>query len=96
MILHKELPAPLEINQVLFTTVEWGTVCEGASFTAADKPTLNYLEWIESVLKKHSIELPDREQLSDMTKDQKDGWGELRNCRHLSIVLNDSYNSESV
>ncbi len=78
-----------EINQVLFTTAEWGTVCEGASFSSADAPTLNYLDWIESVLRKHSIELPDRELVSNMTKDQKDGWGDFCNCRHLSVILRD-------
>ena len=77
-----------EINQVLFTTVEWGTVCEGAGFSAADEPTLNYLSWIESVLKKHSFELPNKELVSDMTKDQKNGWGDFCNCRYLSIILN--------
>ena len=37
-----------EINQVLFTTVEWNSICEDSSFSAADMPTLNYLEWMES------------------------------------------------
>ena len=77
-----------EINQVLFTTVEWGTVCEGSSFKGANAPTLNYLEWMESVLQKHSIELPDIEKVSSMTRDQKDGWGEFCDCKYLSIVLN--------
>ena len=77
-----------EINQVLFTTVEWGTVCEGSSFKGANAPTLNYLEWMESVLQKHSIEVPDREKVSSMTRDQKDGWGEFCDCKYLSIVLN--------
>lgn len=76
-----------EINQVLFTTVEWGTVCEGAGFSSADAPTLGYLEWMEPVMQKHSIELPDRELVANMTKDQKDGWGDFCNCSHLSIIL---------
>lgn len=78
-----------EINQVLFTMVEWGTVCEGVGFSAADEPTINYLSWIESVLKKHSIELPNKELVSDMTKDQKNGWGDFCNCRYLSIILDE-------
>ena len=78
-----------EINQVLFTTVDWGTVCDGASFTGADAPTIGYLEWMELVLQRHSIELPDRELVANMTKDQKNGWGEFCNCRHLSIILTD-------
>ena len=78
-----------EINQVLFTTVEWGTVCEGAGFAEADSPTIGYLEWMESILQNHSIELPDRELVVNMTKDQKDGWGDFCNCRHLSIILKD-------
>lgn len=76
-----------EINQVLYTTVEWGTICEGAGFAAVDSPTISNLEWMESILQKHSIELPDRELVADMTKDQKNGWGEFCNCRHLSIIL---------
>lgn len=44
---------------------------------------------MESVLQKHSIELPNRELVANMTKDQKDGWGDFCNCRHLSIVLTD-------
>ncbi len=35
-----------EINRVLHTTVEWGSVCEGSGFYYADKPTLNCLEWM--------------------------------------------------
>jgi hypothetical protein len=76
-----------EINQVLFTTVEWGTLCEGAAFSGADAPTIGYLEWMVSILEEHSIELPDYEAVASMTKDQKNGWGEFCNCRYLSIIL---------
>ena len=78
-----------EINQVLFTTVDWATVCDGASFAGVDEITLDYLDWMEEVLNKHSIELPKKELLADMTKDQKNGWGDFCNCRHLSIILKD-------
>ncbi len=33
-----------EINKVLFTTVEWVTVCEESGFAAVDSPTIDHLE----------------------------------------------------
>lgn len=49
---------------------------------------MNYLEWMISVLEQYSIELPDKEIVATMTKDQENGWGDYCNCRHLSIILN--------
>lgn len=76
-----------ELNQVLFLTVEWGSVCEGASFEGADAPTKGYIDWMISVLEKYKIELPDSAKVLDFTLDQNNGWGDFMDSRYLSIIL---------
>lgn len=77
-----------EINQVLFTTVEWGTYCEGAGFNEAKGPANGLIDFLLGVLDKYQIEYPDIMSVQNMSIDEKNGWGEFRNCRHLSIILN--------
>ena len=77
-----------EINQVLFTTVEWGTYCEGASLREAIAPATNLIEYMLDILDKYEIEYPDVSSIQHMSIDEKNGWGEFCNCRHLSIILN--------
>ena len=76
-----------EINKVLFTTVEWGSYCEGAGFREANGPTINLIEYLLGILDKYCIEYPDIDKVQHMTIEEKNGWGEFRNCRHLSIIL---------
>ena len=77
-----------EINQVLFTTVEWGTYCEGASLSSAQGPATNLIYFVLDILDKYQIEYPDMMSIQNMSIDEKNGWGEFRNCRHLSTILN--------
>jgi len=76
-----------EINKVLFTTVEWGTYCEGAGVRDAMGPTVGLIEYLLSVLDKYEIEYPDIAKVQHLTFAEKGGWGEFCNCRHLSIIL---------
>jgi len=76
-----------EINQVLFTTVEWGTYCEGAAFQNAVGPTSALIDYLLGILDKYGIDYPSADGIQHLTIDQKNGWGEFCNCRHLSIIL---------
>jgi len=77
-----------ELNQVLFLTVDWGTVCEGASFNGADAPTKNYIDWMLSILEKHEIDFPSFSKVEGFTLEQLNGWGDSFDSRYLSIILN--------
>ena len=76
-----------EFNQVLFLTVDWGSVCEGASFQGADAPTRNYIDWMLSILEKYGIEFPDFSKVKGFALDQHYGWGFFFDSRYLSIIL---------
>lgn len=76
-----------EINQVLFTTVEWGSYCEGAALREAIGPATGLIDYLLDILDKYQIEYPDIAKVQHLTFAEKDGWGEFCNCRHLSIIL---------
>lgn len=77
-----------EVNKVLFTTVEWGTYCEGAGFSEAQGPATALIDYLLDILDIYQIEYPDIKSIQHMSVDEKNGWGDFCNCRHLSIVLN--------
>ncbi len=77
-----------EINRVLRLPVYFANVCEGANFPDADAPTLVIIEKMREILESNGIEPPSVDNVTDMTSDQKNGWGDFVDSEYLSVILN--------
>lgn len=77
-----------EINQVLKMPIEFSNECECTDFGAASVSSMYLFLDMKHIFDLHTIMLPDIIKVSNMTMDQKNGWGEFVDSKYLSIILN--------
>ncbi len=76
-----------EINQLLMLPIDFNNECECTNFCSADESTLAILEKAELILLGNNIDCPCTDEISGLTVEQKNGWGDFIDSRYLSIVL---------
>lgn len=85
-----------EFDRVMKLPIDFGNETEGTSVKAAETYILEILAYMEKILEKHSIPLPDKEVLSHFEYDRdkpyvegekEPGWGDFENTEFLSIIL---------
>lgn len=77
-----------EINQVLKMPINFSNECEGTDFGTASVSSMYLFLDMKHIFDLHNIMLPDISMISNMTMDQKNGWGEFVDSEYLSIILN--------
>lgn len=79
-----------EIDDVLHMPVDFHNACEGSGFSYADGPTQQIVNDMLMILQKHGIAFPDIERVRFMSADIKNGWGDFIESEYLSIILNET------
>ena len=77
-----------EINKVLIAPIDFSNECECCDFGAASVSSMYIFLDMKHIFDLHNIELPDIDRVSNMTMEQKNGWGEFVESEYLSIILN--------
>jgi hypothetical protein len=85
-----------EFRRILMIPSDFGSICDGTSFKAAEPLVAELIEEIECILNRHDIPLPDKTLLnrfqfdrkSPLSPDEKNlGWGDFENTEFLSVIL---------
>lgn len=76
-----------EINRLLMLPMDFNNACEGTSFCAANGPTMAIIFRAQSILLSHNILCPGIDEISCLTTDQEDGWGNRMDSEYLSIIM---------
>lgn len=76
-----------EINRVLRLPVDFANKCECTEFDYSNEPTLKIIDEMLEILESNGIEPPSVDNVTDMTSDQKNGWGDFVDSEYLSVIL---------
>ena len=75
-----------EINKVLIAPIDFSNECECCDFGAASVSSMYIFLDMKHIFDLHNIELPDIDRVSNMTMEQKNGWGEFVESEYLRCV----------
>lgn len=77
-----------EINKVLKMPIDFSNACECSDFGTASVSSMYIFIDIKHIFDLHHIEMPNISSISNMTIDNKNGWGDFVDSEYLSIILN--------